>query len=63
MNRIVVGHIWEAVEDEPSKFYEILNDEEIISLRRLGTNERVTRFRGQVTGYGTVRPRRKNDSR
>jgi hypothetical protein len=63
MNRIIVGHIWEAVEDEPSKFYEILNDEEIITLRQLGTKDKILRFRGQVTGYGRVRPRRKNDDR
>lgn len=60
-NKIVVGAIWEAVEDEPQHFYEILSDGEIISLRRLCDNKRTTRFVGQITGYGVIRRKRRGE--
>jgi len=61
-NQIVRGAVWEAVEDEPQHFYLILTDDsEIVRLMRLCDKKKVTRFRGQITGYGLVRSRRKGE--
>lgn len=60
-NRVIVGHIWEAVEDEPKHFYEILKSTEVVYLRRLWDNVKVERFLGQVTDYGVVRRKRKGE--
>lgn len=60
-NRIVVGWIWEAVEDEPNHFYEILNNDEIIRLRRLSDRKIAERFKGQVTDYGKTRKKRRGE--
>lgn len=60
-NRVIVGHIWEAVEDEPKHFYEILSSGEVVHLRRVCDNKRTKRFLGQVLDYGRVRPMRKGE--
>lgn len=60
-NKIVRGWIWEAVEDEPEHFYLILSDDEEIRLLHLSTRKKVKRYRGQVTGYGLIRPPRKGE--
>lgn len=60
-NRVIIGHVWEAVEDEPKHFYEILSEGEIVHLRRVCDNGRTTRFIGQISGFGRVRPMRKGE--
>ncbi|QWT29998.1 hypothetical protein SEA_TUNATARTARE_115 [Streptomyces phage TunaTartare] len=60
-NRISVGWIWEAVEDEPAHFYEILSNDEIVQLRRLSDRKITTRFKGQIMQYGRVRKKRKGE--
>jgi len=60
-NRVRVGWIWEAVEGEPSHFYEILSDDEIVQLRRLSDRKITTRFKGQVIKYGLVRRKRRDE--
>lgn len=60
-NRVRVGWIWEAVEDEPSHFYEILSDDEIVRLRRLSDRKVTTRFKGQIINYGLVRKKRRGE--
>lgn len=61
INKIEIGWIWESVEGSVSTFYEILNNDEEIMLRRLIDNQGVKRYRGQVASYGLTRPRRKSD--
>ncbi|UUG69435.1 hypothetical protein SEA_SHAM_111 [Streptomyces phage Sham] len=60
-NQVKVGWIWEAVENEPKHFYEILTDDEIVQLRRISDRKITTRFKGQVMDYGRVRKKRRGE--
>lgn len=60
-NRLIVGNIWEAVEDEPKHFYEILDNGEVVNLRRLCDNSKTTRFMGQITNFGVVRKKKRGE--